>query len=341
MADNGTSGSNGEWLDEYQTTLQRFETATGDIRTQNTLAAQVREEIESPIILDEALGYLGTKQEGAFLEMVAAQNHVPYDELLTRYGRVVNWLGAVSLRLDDMEQGQLDEQAAEKVYRDAKRLVELIPDLAEKLEDTVGRQIAALINERRTSAISEQQAAERVRSKLVDALGIVGLMPIPELLSAEQRIAIWESVQSPAMGAEELDAQPDVRAAVPSAVAEGESEPTNADIVARVRATYMERVQLPSELVALILAEEPGRVFTFDELALHIYGSTDNAAQQKIAMLIKGCERGTIRAMSDVFHERGLMLARSAEPQAEGAPRRRGRPIAPRAVHAVSASTKA
>lgn len=296
------NNSTQQWVAENMPSIEAFAGLKAGIGDQNTLAAKLRDEVETPAILDEGIAHLTDMQRISFTTMREASEAIPYDEILKRYDYALKWMSALAIRMERAEAGE--PVGTERIRSDAEIVAAYLPAIAERLSEISQAQIEELRERERRNLAGEQIAASRVFAKIEEVLNVVGIWPIPELLPAEER------------NTRRVEDEFDIIDNFPEDKATLERQER---IVADVRHRYMGRTNGASEFLALILADAPKEAWTRETLSRYIYG--DEYEQDPIRMnsrvssLIanyEGRERGKRRVMiiGEVLKEFGLVLQR-------------------------------
>ncbi len=296
------NSSTQQWVEDNMASIEAFASVKNEVSNQNDLAARLRSEVQTPAILNEGIAYLTDRQRGSYATLREASECIPYNEILNRYDYALKWMSALAIRMERAEAGE--PVGTERIREDAKIVEAYLPTLTERLSEISAAQIEELKERERHNLAGEQLAASHVFAKIEEVLRVVGVWPIPELLTAEER-----NTRRVEDEFDVVDNFPDDKATLER----------QRRIVAEVRHTYKGRTNGASEFLALILADAPKEAWTRETLSRYIYGAEyeqdPKRMNSRVSSLIANFEgRGRaerrVTIIGDVLKEFGLVLQR-------------------------------
>ncbi len=291
----GEEPTTSQWLEQNRSHFEQTGQFASRIDEQNQIYSDLIEggQLTVKPFQELATDYLTTEQEHAFNELVKAEKQTPFRELSERTRALEKALGAATTKLSDIEQQQ--KEKIDLILREKQFLSEVLPGLVPKLTELTVQLEHRLLDEARQEAEAEVIALQGEYEGLEEMIDISGRSwPIPRLASTKR----LEKVKTDRLI--EVDDFPDSPIRL-----------TKQEITERVLKDYPEDVlRDASELLALLLAEEPKHIFTLEDLGLIIYGDDEPNRRMRVSALISNFELGKVGIIGKLLNEEGLVFQR-------------------------------
>jgi hypothetical protein len=288
-----------EWLNESEAQFNNVNELAAEVGAYNSLHESL---IEGGNITIESFkeitkDYLKDEQEKTFGQLIESSKAAPYEELARKDLEIEAVLGEIASKvtiIEDPETPVADKLAiirdlnipeAEKIQREQNYVAELIPDLMPKISKEASRLLEKMLVDKAKEPLEEEKAElEEEKAVIASVYEVAGqAWPVPRLINTEN---IGPEVVY-------LDEFPERRPRL-----------TKADVVERVKGKYPEDVlKGASEFVALLLAEEPGTIFSPEELAGIAYGNNSRDYRARIMALVNGFEIGRVLIIGKILEE--------------------------------------
>ncbi|MBW3568995.1 helix-turn-helix domain-containing protein [Candidatus Parcubacteria bacterium] len=295
----GEIPNNSQWLEENRGHFIEADELASQIGDQNQLYSELVESGQVTIepFREATTDYLTAEQGRTFQELAEAQAAAPYEQLADRERRLSAALGEVTAKLSSIEQQQQEEAAS--IHKEEELVAGRIPDLASRLSEIASR----LENQMPNAAFEvkvEKTILEDEYEAVADVYKVAGkAWPIPRLISTKQPEQITEITEPES---------PDDLIEIDDFPEESDTL-TKEEIAEKVRREYPEEVLSDaSEYVGLLLAEEPGHIFTAEDLAEILYGKDETRGRSRINALISNYRLGKVDIIGETLYDKGLVF---------------------------------
>lgn len=293
----------GQFLAEQQPLVDAIGASAAEIQALNEQGVQFDDkafEDWRPVGDD----YCSEEQAEAFTRMLAASTQIQYDELLQRTEHTSRWRERLADERTALEQAYAAE--ADNIREAAAYHIKLLPGAIDRFVEESDRRIARIDRRPLEQLGYQEQAAERVAAKLGNTLRIAGCLPIPAYVPPEQRMAIYESFKTPSEIVTSEEQAPETIEVDHFPV--DPSTLTKAQLVERVqRRVPEERRRDASAFLALILAEDPGRAYTYKDLGQMLYPNENSKkAAKRVTALISNMRSGETKIIPETLVEQHM-----------------------------------
>jgi hypothetical protein len=284
--------------DNVEAIISEINHNNSDIRRQNIAYENL---IESDSITNEKLwckvvDFLSSAQRDSVDHLASEAVGNLYDYMITEEARLRREIGRLSLQREEISNSLAPELEDIKMQEElvAKHLPEISDSVHEIAEKIIG-ELAVERSEQIEQEIHEAQKEYQDFLKLYESAGEA--WPIPKAVALPSSNNALE-VDKDAELVIDIFPEPERPAAL-----------TTKQIAEKIRRRYPEEIlKDASAFVALFLAEEPGRIYSYKDLAEALYGSDDQKNATKVNALISGYQLGKVTIIGDHLRKEGLVL---------------------------------
>ena len=277
-------------------TVGEYDEINAEISHQNGLYSELIENDKLTIepFWCATIDYLHEQQSESITKRDSVSGLEFFDDLYSKEKSVRDELGRLAAEVAALEQEQADE--IDKIIEQEKMIVDKLPELKDKL-DLIAQQLINQQIEKSTMAakakISVLEEEYQEISSLYETAGEA--WPIPKVARVNGSIEKENSEE----GCAEIDIFP----------APEKPRLSNTEIAGRVKKNYPDDVlKDASAFVALFLVEEPGYIYSYQDLAEVLYGQNDRTHASRATALISAHRLNKNSIIADIMAEKGLVV---------------------------------
>jgi hypothetical protein len=284
--------------DNVEAIISEINHNNSDIRRQNIAYENL---IESDSITNEKLwckvvDFLSSAQRDSVDHLASEAVGNLYDYMITEEARLRREIGRLSLQREEISNSLAPELEDIKMQEElvAKHLPEISDSVHEIAEKIIG-ELAVERSEQIEQEIHEAQKEYQDFLKLYESAGEA--WPIPKAVALPNNNNVLQVDKDTELV---IDIFPEP---------ERPNILTTKQIAEKIRRRYPEEIlKDASAFVALFLAEEPGRIYSYKDLAEALYGKDDRKSTTKVNALISGFQLGKVTIIGDHLSKEGLVL---------------------------------
>lgn len=276
-----------------------------DITTQNDLYAEVSENVSHIEFQDAVHNHISEAQSSTLRNLI--ELNPSYDRIVEQEKQLRAKIGQLDQRISAITQaGALNTTSieGEKDYILSKlpsletEIGVIASQIVQRMDSDAERLLGKLVSSR-DELRANLTKAESVLYGEENAWALPHIASVPESNTegAPRRAEFTESDL-------EIDAFPTEKPIL-----------TPAEVVANVRKKYEGRLDDASEFIGLILAEQPGSIYSLDELAALMYDASEENAKSRVSALISNYELGKVSIIGDTLSASSLVFQRGERKQ--------------------------